>query len=64
MRTELIRSNFLSLAYNGVRLTSTTRKFLFGKPVLDDTGATLTRQQLEWLAEKDSETKPATPRVK
>ena len=54
LRTELIRSNFLSLAYNEVRLTSKTRRFLIGKPVLDDTGATLTRQQLEWLA--DSET--------
>lgn len=51
VRTELIRSNFLSLAYNGVRLTSTTRKFLFGKPVHDDTGAMLTRQQVDWLAE-------------
>jgi hypothetical protein len=54
LRTELIRSNFLSLAYNEVRLTSKTRRALFGKPMLDDTGATLTRQQLEWLA--DSET--------
>jgi len=51
LRTELIRSNLLSLAYNEVRLTSTTRRFLFGRPVLDDTGPTLTRQQLEWLAE-------------
>jgi hypothetical protein len=50
VRTELIRSNFLSLAYNGVRLTSSTRRFLFGKPVLDDTGAALTRQQMQWLA--------------
>jgi len=50
--TELIRSNFISLAYNGVRLTSTTRKFLFGKAVPDDTGATLTRQQVEWLADE------------
>jgi len=50
VRTELIRSNFLSLAYNGVRLTSTTRRFLFGKPVVDDTGGALTRQQLQWLA--------------
>jgi hypothetical protein len=60
-RTELIRSNFLSLAYNGVRLTSSTRRFLFGKPVPDDTGATLTRQQVDWLAEKATVTaKPAT----
>ena len=54
VRTELIRSNFLSLAYNGVRLTSRTPGFLFGKPVLDDTGEKLTRQQVEWLAEKPS----------
>jgi hypothetical protein len=60
LRTELIRSNFLSLAYNGVRLTSTTRRFFFGRPAPDDTGATLTRQQVEWLAEKASVTaKPA-----
>jgi len=52
VRTELIRSNFLSLAYNGVRLTSKTRGFLFGKPLPDDTGEKLTRQQVEWLAEK------------
>ena len=64
VRTELIRSNFISLAYNGVRLTSTTRKFLFGKAVPDDTGATLTRQQVQWLAEKGSVTaESATPRV-
>jgi hypothetical protein len=63
-RTELIRSNFVSLAYNGVRLTSSTPKFLFGKPVNDDTGAMLTRQQVDWLAEKGSVTeKPATPAV-
>ncbi len=62
LRTELIRSNLLSLAYNEVRMTSTARRFLFGRPVHDDTGATLTRQQLEWLVEKGSETaKPATP---
>jgi hypothetical protein len=61
LRTEVIRSNFLSLAYNEVRLTSSTRRFLFGKPLIDDTGATLARQQLEWLAEKGSEeAKPAT----
>ena len=52
VRTELIRSNFLALAYNGVRLTSSARRFLFGKPAHDDTGAALTRQQVEWLAEK------------
>jgi hypothetical protein len=52
MRSELIRSNFLSLAYNGVRLSSATRRFFFGKPLLDDTGATLTRQQVEWLADQ------------
>jgi hypothetical protein len=52
LRTELIRSNFISLAYNEVRLTSATRRFLFGKPASDDTGATLTRQQVAWLAEK------------
>lgn len=51
VRTELIRSNFLSLAYNGVRLTSKTRGFLFGKPLPDDTGEKLTRQQVAWLAE-------------
>jgi hypothetical protein len=50
VRTELTRSNILSLVYNGVRLTSATRRFLFGKPVPDDTGETLTRQQAEWLA--------------
>ncbi|MEO8368833.1 MAG: hypothetical protein ABI806_06515 [Candidatus Solibacter sp.] len=62
VRTELIRSNLLSLAYNGLRLTSTTRRFLFGKPVRDDTGATITRQQVEWLAEKGPVTeKAATP---
>ena len=55
VRTELIRSNFLSLAYNGVRLSSATRRFLFGKPVPDDTGETLTRQQVEWLAEKSTD---------
>ena len=65
LRTELIRSNFFSLAYNGLRLTSSTPRFLFGRPaLLDDTGAKLTRQQLEWLAEKGSVTaEPATPRV-
>jgi hypothetical protein len=55
VRTELIRSNFLSLAYNGVRLSSATRRFLVGKPVPDDTGETLTRQQVEWLAEKSTD---------
>jgi hypothetical protein len=54
VRTELIRSNFISLAYNGVRLTSSTRKFLFGKPLPDDSGATLTRQQVAWLSEEGS----------
>jgi hypothetical protein len=59
---ELRRSNFLSLAYNGVRLTSATRKFLFGRPLLDDTGVTLTSQQLEWIVEKVSfTTRLATP---
>jgi hypothetical protein len=58
LRTELIRSNFLSLAYNGARLTSSTRRFLFGKPLPDDTGTVLTHQQLDWLAEK-----PAGPGV-
>ncbi len=52
VRTELIRSNFISLAYNGVRLTSDTPRFLFGKPASDDTGARFTRQQVAWLAEK------------
>jgi hypothetical protein len=53
IRTELIRSNFFSLAYNGLRLTSSTPRFLFGRPtLLDDTGAKLTHQQLDWLAEK------------
>jgi hypothetical protein len=49
LRTELVRSNVLSLAYSGVRLASPTWKFLFARPVADDTGAALTRQQLEWL---------------
>ena len=53
LRTELIRSNFVYLAYNGVRLTSFTRRFLFGKPSGDDTGAALTRQQVAWLAEAE-----------
>ena len=56
MRTELIRSNFLSLAYNGVRLTSSTGRFFVRRPpLLDDTGAKLTRQQVDWLAEKPAE---------
>ncbi len=55
LRNELIRSNFVSLAYNEVRLTSKTQRFLIGRPVLDDTGATLTRQQLEWLADSGTE---------
>jgi hypothetical protein len=64
VRTELIRSNFLSLAYNGVRLTSSTRRFLFGKPVVDDTGAALTRQQMQWLAPNGVvAANPVTPRV-
>jgi hypothetical protein len=54
LRTELIRSNLLSLAYNGVRLTSTSGRLHFGRPVLDDTGAALTHQQLEWLAKEES----------
>jgi hypothetical protein len=49
LRSELIRSNFISIAYNGVRLTSATRKFLFGGPPHDGTGAALTRQQVAWL---------------
>ena len=62
VRTELIRSNFLSLAYNGLRLTPATRKFFFGKPVPDETGATITRQQIGWLAEKDAvRVKRSTP---
>jgi hypothetical protein len=52
LRTELIRSNFLSLAYNELRLTSNARRFLFGRPMLDDTGETLTKQQVGWMAEK------------
>jgi LssY C-terminus len=52
VRAELCRSNFISLAYNGVRLTSTTPKLLFGVPVRDDTGAKLTSQQIEWIVEK------------
>ena len=52
LRTELIRSNFLSLAYNTIRMTSATPKFLLGKPLRDDTGAALTRQQLAWLGGK------------
>jgi len=52
LRTELIRSNFLSLAYNELRLTSNARRFLFGRPMLDETGETLTKQQVGWMAEK------------
>jgi hypothetical protein len=52
LRAELIRSNFVSLAYNGVRLISATRSFVVGRPPIDDTGATLTRQQVAWLADK------------
>jgi len=51
IRTELIRSNFISLAYNGLRLTGATRRFLFGRPAADGTGETLTRQQVAWLGE-------------
>jgi len=62
LRTELIRSNFISIAYNAVRLTSATRRFVFGSPARDNTGATLTRQQVTWLAEKEPATlKPAPP---
>jgi hypothetical protein len=61
LRTEVIRSNFLSLAYNGLRLTSSTPKFLFGKPVTDDTGPALTRQQVGWLATVPA--KPVPPAV-
>jgi hypothetical protein len=49
-RTELIRSNFISLVYNGVRLTSAALPSLFGRPSHNDTGVTLTRQQVSWLA--------------
>jgi LssY C-terminus len=59
VRSELIRSNFFSLAYNGARLTWSTRRFLFRRPILlDDTAAKLTHQQVDWLAEK-----PAGPGV-
>jgi hypothetical protein len=51
-RNEIVRSNFLSLAFNGVRLTSATRTTLFGRPLRDNTGAALTRQQVAWLAER------------
>jgi len=57
MRTELIRSNFISLAYNGVRLTSATRRLLFGKPAHDASGAALTHQQVTWLGEEGSATR-------
>jgi len=64
LRSELIRSNFVSLAYNGVRLSSTARRFFFGKPAPDDTGATLTRQQVEWLAvEESAPEEPPSPKV-
>jgi hypothetical protein len=53
VRNELIRSNFFSLVYNGSRMTWSTRRFLFRRPILlDDTAAKLTRQQVDWLAEK------------
>ena len=51
IRTELIRSNFISLAYNGLRLTAATQRFLFGRPAQDGTGEMLTRQQVAWLGE-------------
>jgi hypothetical protein len=50
LRTELIRSNFVSLVNNGVRLSSATRSFFVGRPMHDDTGSALTRQQVSWLA--------------
>ena len=52
LHRELVQSNFISIAYNGVRLTSSARRSLFGKPLPDDTGAMLTSQQVGWLAEK------------
>ena len=61
VRTELIRSNIVALAYNGIRLTSATRKFLFGKPVEDGTGAALTRQQVTWLTGKGPTGEVAAP---
>jgi hypothetical protein len=61
LRTELIRSNFISLAYNGVSLTSATRRFLFGRPARDDTGAALTRQQVVWLSQEESVTRKPVP---
>jgi hypothetical protein len=53
MRSELVRSNFLSLGYAGVRFVSTAPKFFFKKkPAPDNSGAALTRQQVSWLADK------------
>ena len=54
MRSELIRSNFLSLGYGGVRFVATAPKFVFKKKPAppDHSGAALTRQQVSWLAEK------------
>jgi hypothetical protein len=59
LRTELIQSNFISIAYNAVRLTSATRRLLLGPPH-DDTGAALTRQQVAWLGERGSEIQTPT----
>ena len=61
LRTELVHSNVVSLAYSGVRLTSTIWKLPFARAVADDTGAALTRQQLEWLDENRLTAKPAVP---
>jgi hypothetical protein len=55
-RTEVIRSNFISLAYNGTRLSTATRNFFFGKKEGDASPAALTRQQSEWLAPKPAPT--------
>ena len=55
LRRELIRSNFVSLAYNGVRLTTAARRSLFGRLPHDSAGAMLTKQQVAWLAEADQE---------
>jgi hypothetical protein len=53
-RTELIRSNFISLAYNGTRLSTATRSFLFGKPIHQDAKNGLSRQQSNWLTGSSS----------
>jgi hypothetical protein len=61
LRTELIRSNFISLAFDGLLLTSYTRTFLFRGPSRDDTGTALTRQQVEWLGEKEPAERASVP---